>query len=271
MLGSVTDAEDVVQEGFLRMHRNPAGATAPEALAVTVITRLAIDHLRSARVRRERYVGTWLPEPVLTDGDQVDPLGRAQMTETVSMAFLVVLERLSPVERAVFLLRDVFDYDYDAIASITGKTEQNCRQILVRARTHLRTERPRFEVSREHRDTLARRFFAACRDGDLAGLEKVLADDVVFYADGAGKPPAITKPVTGRTQVARFVLGLMRQAGATGLHIEPVEVNGQPGAQVVDDHANLQAVFALHIADGHVQAVHNVMNPDKLNHLRYRL
>jgi RNA polymerase sigma-70 factor (ECF subfamily) len=212
-------------------------------------------------------VGTWLPEPLLTQDQAADPASRAELTQTLSTAFLVVLERLSPVERAVFLLREVFEYDYDTVAAAVGRTSQNCRQILARARAHLQADRPRFEVSTKQRDALAQRFFAACRDGDLSGLERLLAADVVFDADGAGRPPAITRPVTGRAQVARFLLGLLRYATATGLRLEPIEVNGQPGARVLDRHSRLEAVLALHIVDGHVQTIHNIINPDKLRHL----
>lgn len=267
MLGSVAEAEDITQEAFLRMHRDATTAKSPEAYAATVTTRLAIDYLRSARVRRERYVGSWLPEPLLTTGQEFDPAARAELADSLSLAFLAVLERLGPVERAVFLLREVFEYDYDEISSIVGKTAQNCRQILVRARAHVEEARPRFDVSAEQRDVLAERFFAACRDGDVAGLERLLAEDVQFHGDGGGKAPAVRKPVTGRIQVARFLLGLVRQARANRLAIDPAWVNGQPGAQVRDEHGRVLSVFALDIAGEHVRAVHNVLNPDKLRHL----
>jgi RNA polymerase sigma-70 factor (ECF subfamily) len=267
MLGSVAEAEDITQEAFLRMHRDATEARSPDAYAATVTTRLAIDHLRSARVRREQYVGGWLPEPLLTAGREFDPAARAELADSLSLAFLAVLERLSPVERAVFLLRDVFEYDYDEIGSIVGKTPQNCRQILVRARAHVEEARPRFEVSPEQRDALAKRFFAACRDGDVAGLERLLAEDVQFHGDGGGKAPAVRRPVTGRIQVARFLLGLVRQARNNGMTIDQAWVNGQPGAQVRDNEGRILSVFALDIADDHIRAVHNVLNPDKLRHL----
>jgi RNA polymerase sigma-70 factor (ECF subfamily) len=267
MLGSVAEAEDITQEAFLRMHRDATEARSPDAYAATVTTRLAIDHLRSARVRREQYVGGWLPEPLLTAGREFDPAARAELADSLSLAFLAVLERLSPVERAVFLLRDVFEYDYDEIGSIVGKTPQNCRQILVRARAHVEEARPRFEVSPEQRDALAKRFFAACRDGDVAGLERLLAEDVQFHGDGGGKAPAVRRPVTGRIQVARFLLGLVRQARNNGMTIDQTWVNGQPGAQVRDNEGRILSVFALDIADDHIRAVHNVLNPDKLRHL----
>jgi RNA polymerase sigma-70 factor (ECF subfamily) len=270
MLGSVADAEDITQEALLRMLRDTTPLDSPDAYAVTVTARLAIDHLRSARVRRERYVGTWLPEPLLSPDDSADPAAIAEQDETLSLAFLATLERLSPVERAVFLLREVFDYDYDTIATVVAKSPSNCRQILARARAHLHDCCPRFEVSPARRDELARRFFAACRGGDLTALEALLADDVTFYADGNGRPPAVVAPVVGRAQVARFLLGLFRHADRTGLDVQPQGVNGQPGARVLDGHARLLAVFALHIADGGVRSIHTVINPDKLRHLHGR-
>jgi RNA polymerase sigma-70 factor (ECF subfamily) len=268
MLGSVTEAEDIIQEAFIRMYGPDAGeARSPEALATTVTTRLAIDHLRSARVRRERYVGAWLPEPLITADESSDPAHRVEVDETVSMAFLVLLENLSPVERAVFLLRDVFAYDNQRIAEIVGKSEANCRQILVRARRRIDERRPRFEASRERRDELARRFLTACETGDTRALERLLADDVVFYGDGGGKAPAVTRPVTGAPQVARFMLGIARQVAAVGGRFEPTEVNGQPGARLVDAAGRLGAVLEITIAAGHVRELRNVLNPDKLGHL----
>lgn len=266
MTGSVAEAEDIVQEAFLRMHDAATAPDSPDAYATTVTTRLAIDHLRSARVRRERYVGMWLPEPLL-EPDTRDPAARVELAETVSIAFLVVLERLSPVERAVFVLREAFGYEYGAIAAIVGQTAQTCRQTLSRARAHLAEERPRFEASVERRDELARRFFAACEDGDLAALEKVLAEDIVFYADNAGRKPAIPHPLAGRADVARFLLGLFRYARAERLDVEAATVNGQPGGVVRDAQGLVVAVFGLHIVDGHIASVHNVLSAEKLRHL----
>jgi RNA polymerase sigma-70 factor (ECF subfamily) len=274
MVGSVVDAEDITQEALLRMHRDTTSVDSPDAYAATVTTRLAIDHLRSARVRREQYVGTWLPEPLLGMDDANDPAAKTEHNESLSLAFMATMERLSPVERAVFLLRDVFVYDYDTIAAIVDKSASNCRQILARARAHLDAGRPRFEVSRARRDELARRFFAACSAGELTELEALLAHDVRFYADGNGKPPAVTQPVVGRTRVARFLLGLFRQADRDALVVQPRLVNGQPGACVVDGLAQLRAVFAIQVADTdgdpHVQAIHTIVNPDKLRHLSDR-
>ena len=267
MLGQVSEAEDVVQDAWLRMQTDETVVRSPEAYATTVTTRLAIDQLRSARVRREAYVGAWLPEPLLTTPADADPAARAETADTVSMAFLVLLESLSPVERAVFLLREVFGYGYDQIAAVVEKSEPNCRQIFARARARVDERRPRFEVSRAQRDELARRFFAACELGDMAGLERLLADDVVFNGDGGGKAPAVRRPVEGRVQVLRFLGALLRQGAAQDARIEPVEVNGQPGAQLIGGDGRLVSVLALDIADGHIQAMHNVLNPDKLRHL----
>jgi RNA polymerase sigma-70 factor (TIGR02957 family) len=267
MLGSVTEAEDVVQEALLRMHTAAEPIQSPEAYAVTVTTRLAIDQLRSARARREEYVGTWLPEPLVASAAEPDPATVAAQAADVSFAFLVLLERLSPVERAVFLLREVFGYGYDEVAAIVGKTEANCRQLLRRARHRLQQDTPRYQPSPAHRDELVDRFLAACTNGDLEALERTLADHVTFYADGGGKAAAVTHPVHGRTQVARFILGLVRHARRHHQRIEPVSVNGEPGARLVDDAGRVLAVLALDMQDGAVRALYNVVNPDKLAHL----
>jgi RNA polymerase sigma-70 factor (ECF subfamily) len=269
MLGSVSDAEDVVQESFIRFQRaTDAGGEigSPKAYLSALTTRLAIDHLRSARVRRETYVGQWIPEPLLTDVNE-DPADRAEQADSLSMAFLLVLERLSPVERAVFLLRDVVGYGYDDIARIVGKSEANCRQLAARARRHLEENRPRFDASRREREELAARFFAAVADGELDQLIRMLAADVVVYGDGGGKAPQWMSPIAGAQRVARLLRGVgraMRDAGAT---LELHEVNGQPGALVLDPGGRLVNVFSLDIADGSVQAVRSVINPDKLRHI----
>lgn len=265
MLGSVAEAEDIVQEAFLRMHRDQVEARTPDAYAATVTTRLAIDHLRSARVRREKYVGTWLPEPLV--GTYVDPADSVEANETLSMAFLVVMESLAPVERAVFLLREVFGYDYDEIARIVDKSEQNCRQLFSRARNHLKDRKPRFDVSKERQEELGREFFTACASGDLSALERLLATNVEFCGDNAGRPPAVRRAVEGRVQVARFMIGLMRQGAQLQVQLEPVTVNGQPGAKVFGPDGKLLSVLALHIADGEITSVSNVMAPEKLGHL----
>jgi RNA polymerase sigma-70 factor (TIGR02957 family) len=270
MLGTVSEAEDIVQEGLLRLHRaldEGERIESPRAYLSTVVTRLGIDHLRSARVRRESYVGEWLPEPLVTSPDE-DPARHAEVADSLSLAFLVLLESLSPEQRAVFLLREVFDYPYDRIAEIVGKTEDNVRQLAVRARRHVEEGRSRFEASRAQRDELARRFLAAAEEGDLEGLEGLLAHDVVLHGDGGGKVPALARPLHGRTRVARTLVAWMRAAVRFGgVSLRPVEVNGQPGAMSFDPDGKLINVLALDIADGQIQAVRSIVNPEKLRHL----
>ena len=270
MLGSASEAEDIVQEAFLRFHRETGKGTvvdSPKAYLSAVTTRLSIDHLRSARVRRERYVGTWLPEPLLTEAVP-DASQHAETADSLSMAFLVLLESLSPVERAVFLLREVFDYGYDEIARIVGKGEQNCRQIAVRARRQVETKRPRFEASRARREELARRFFEAVVNGDAAGLENLLAADVVAYGDGGGRAPAFPRPVYGRDRVTRLLLGATAQGERLSIAgMRRVTINGQPGALFLDPEGRPVVVVSLDVADDVVQTVRAVTNPDKLRHL----
>ena len=270
MLSSASDAEDIVQEAFLRFHRESGKGTAiesPKAYLSAVTTRLAIDHLRSARVRRERYFGTWLPEPVLTDPGS-DVTQHAETADSLSMAFLVLLESLTPVERAVFLLREVFDYEYEEIAAVVGKSEENCRQIAVRARRQVEAKKPRFEASRKRREELARRFFEAAMNGDASGLLDLLAADVVVYADGGGKGPAFPRPVHGRDRAARVLLGSAaggERLGVVGMRA--VTINGQPGGLFLDSDGRPVAVVTLDIADDLVQTVRAISNPEKLRHL----
>jgi RNA polymerase sigma-70 factor (TIGR02957 family) len=270
MLGSVAEAEDVVQETLLRVHRALARGErieSPRAYAGTVAARLAIDELRSARARRERYVGEWLPEPLVSDPAD-DPARRAEMADSLSLAFLVLLESLSPEQRAALVLHDVFDYRYDEIAAILGKREDNARQLAARARRHVEERRPRFEASPDRRDELARRFFAAAQEGDLAALEELLAHDAVLHGDGGGKVPALARPLHGRSRVARTLSAWARQgARVPGAELRPVDVNGQPGVVALDGDGRLISVMALDIADGHVRAVRSIVNPDKLGHL----
>ena len=269
MLGSVSDAEDVAQESFVRYQRalgDGVVVESPKAYLCSVATRLSLDMLKSARARRETYVGTWLPEPLLAD-PMPDAAAHAELADSLSMAFLVVLETLSPVERAVFLLREVFDFGYDEIASMVDKSADNCRQLLVRAKKRVDERRPRFEASREQRAKLAERFFAAAQAGDLAGLQDLLAADVTFAGDGGGKAPATARVVVGPDKVARLVLSLTEQALTYGFTMRAVEVNGQPGAVFFTPDGLVSNVVCLDVADGHVQAVHGVVNPDKLGHL----
>jgi RNA polymerase sigma-70 factor (TIGR02957 family) len=271
MLGSVSEAEDVVQEGLLRLHRTLESGEqieSPRAYVSTVVTRLSIDQLRSARVRRETYTGEWLPEPLVA-AEEGDPAWEAELADSLSFAFLVVLESLSPEQRAAFLLREVFDYPYDRIADIVGKSEDNVRQLTARARRHVEERKPRYEPSLELRNELAQRFIAAAREGELEQLEALLAEDVVLHGDGGGKAPAIARPLVGRERVARTLAAWARTAAlAGGFEFRPVEVNGQPGAlgiDVVEDA--ILGVLVFDIADGRIQAINSVVNPDKLQHL----
>jgi RNA polymerase sigma-70 factor (TIGR02957 family) len=279
MTGSVSDAEDIVQEAFARLAqalRSGTTVSEPKAYLATAATRLALNHLRSARLHRESYQGTWLPEPVLT-GD--GPEEHAEMADSLSMAFLVVLESLSPAERAVLLLHEVFGYEHKEIAGITGTSVANSRQVLARARRHIdegkrRFEtsghsgrRPRFEASRTQREEVARRFFDAARGGDLDGLLRALAPDAVYYGDGGGKARAVAMPLHGRDRVARFLAGLFRRFQKLESTVLIAEVNGQPGAVTYGGDGRVLNVFALDITDGVVQSVCCVANPDKLRHL----
>ena len=270
MLGSVSEAEDVVQDGFLRLHRAREGGQqieSPRAYLSTVVSRLALDHLRSAAVRRETYVGDWLPEPLVASADD-DPARKAEMADSLSLAFLVVLESLSPEQRAAFLLREVFDEPYDRIAEVVGTSEQNARQLAARARRHVDERRPRFEASREQAEALASRFFAAADDGDLEGLEALLAHDVVLRGDGGGKAPALARAVHGRARVARTLTAWLRAGNRLGgFSVRREEVNGQPGALFLDPEGRLFSVMILDVAEGQIQGVSSIVNPDKLQHL----
>jgi RNA polymerase sigma-70 factor (TIGR02957 family) len=267
MLGSVSEAEDVVQEAFLRLHKTLQEGeeiTSPRAYISTLATRLAIDQLRSARVRRERYVGEWLPEPVVTEPT---PDQHAETVDSLSLAFLVLLESLSPQQRAAFLLREVFEYPYPEVAEIIGTDVDSARHLVARARAHLRERRPRYSASRRQRDELARHFFAAAEQGDLRALEALLAQDVALHADGGGKVPALARPVNGREHVARTLLAGMSALARRGVRLQVTEVNGQPGTMAFDAQGQLVGIMGLDIAEGQIQAIHSVANPDKLRHL----
>jgi len=270
MLGSVAEAEDVVQEALLQVYQAlQAGQqiASPRALVATVTTRRAIDQLRSARARREQYVGQWLPEPIITDGRD-DPARHAETADLLSLALLALLERLSPEQRAVLLLHDVFDYGYPQIAAIVGKSQDNVRQLATRARRHVRQRRPRFQTTREQREELARRFFAAVEHGDVSGLEALLAHDVELTGDGGGKVPALARTLRGRSRVARMLIDWARLgARVPGGSLRPVEVNGGPGALYLDAQQRLLAVVALEVAGGQVTSISAILNPDKLTRL----
>ena len=276
MLGSVSEAEDIVQETLLRLHvvAGREQIRSLEAYATTLATRLCIDALRSARVRRESYVGDWLPEPVI--GDAVlaaapgpDAAEHAETADSLSMAFLVLLETLSPVERAAFLLREVFGYDYGEIAPIVDKSEVACRQLVSRARARINERKPRFEASRRRRDELAAQFFAACEEGDLPAFIDMLAADVVFTGDGGGKVPpgfAVSRPLFGREAVGKLLAGFARRL--FGVRFEQAVVNGQPGALLRHPNGDLISVLSLDIAGGQVSGIRSIVNPEKLQHLR---
>jgi RNA polymerase sigma-70 factor (TIGR02957 family) len=269
MLGSVSEAEDVVQEGFLRLHRVREGGErieSPRAYLSTVVSRLSIDHLRSARVRRESYVGEWLPEP-LVGSDEDDPARKAEMADSLSLAFLVLLESLSPEQRAAFLLHEVFDEPYARIAEIIETSEQNARQLVSRARRHVEQRRPRFEASRLKREKLASRFFAAADRGDLKGLEELLALDVVLHGDGGGKAPATARAIHGRARVARALVAGLATAARHGFVLRREEINSQPGAVIFDRGGKVAGVMVLDVADDEIQGVSSIANPDKLGHL----
>jgi RNA polymerase sigma-70 factor (ECF subfamily) len=269
MTGTVTGAEDLAQEAFFRLERaRQSGVVveSPKAYLAATTTRLAIDHMRSAGARRESYVGTWLPEPIVGDLHE-SPEQMAELSDSLSMAFLVLLESLSPVERAVFLLREVFDYSYEDIAQIVEKSETNCRQIFGRARQHLDAHRARYEATTEQTEALLRSFLAAARDGDLGQLVDLLAADAVFYADGGGKATALRQPLYGRDRVATFIISLFKKAPRFGVTVEPVLVNGGPGLITHDPQGQVVSVLCLEVLDGVVQTVRSTVNPDKLQHL----
>jgi RNA polymerase sigma-70 factor (TIGR02957 family) len=270
MLGSVSEAEDVVQEALLRVHQALDGGeqiASPPAFITTVTTRLAINELRSARARRERYFGEWLPEPIITDGHD-DPAQHAETADSLSLAMLVVLESLSPEQRAVLLLHDVFDYSYGEIAPIVGKSEDNVRQLGTRARRHVEQRRPRFQTSHEQREELSQQFFAAAEQGNLAGLEALLAADVELTGDGGGKVPALARSLRGRSLVARTLITWTRTRNSLpGVSLRPCEVNGGPGALTIDAQQRLVGVWVLDIAAGQIKGIRSIVNPDKLRHL----
>ena len=272
MTGSVSDAEDIVQEAFLRA-ASGGGVESPKAYLATITTRLAIDHLRSARVRRESYVGTWLPEPLVGTGPGparggTDPAELAVTSDSLSLAFLVLLESLGPAERAVFLLREVFSYDYREIAGITGKSEAACRQVFTRARRRIDEGRPRFEASRAEGEEITALFLAAAAGGDMSCLLERLAPDVLFYGDSGGKGEmTLIAPVYGREQVAGLIGVQIRRTLQAGATLTPAPVNGQPGMLAWDADGGLIVVIALDVLDGQIQAIRVIANPDKLRHL----
>ena len=266
ILGSVSEAEDAVQETWLRYQAYAAEPTSAKAFLSAAVTRISIDVLRSARVRREEYVGQWLPEPLLTDPYE-DPERSAELADSVSMAALLLLERLTPLERAVFVLREVFGLAFPEIASAVGRAEPACRQLAVRARRHMDEGRPRFEADRHEREELAERFFDAFREGDVDGLRELLAADVQMVGDGGGKAPAFAKSIFGAERVARVLASVAPSLVRIDVRLEPREVNGQPGAIFRDRDGGVLATLTLDVLDGQIQTVRSVSNPDKLGHL----
>src|SRR5580700_1613512 len=266
ILGSVAEAEDAVQESWLRYQASPTQPTSAKAFLSAVVTRISIDVLRSARVRREEYVGQWFPEPLLTDPYE-DPERSAELADSVSMAALLLLERLTPLERAVFVLREVFGFGFPEIASAVGRSEVACRQLAVRARRHVDAGRPRFEANRRERDELAARFFGALREGDVEGLRELLAADAQLVGDGGGKAPTLARSIVGAEKVARVLASILPWLVRIDVTLEPREVNGQPGAIFRDADGKVLSTIALDILDGRIQAIRSVQNPDKLGHV----
>jgi RNA polymerase sigma-70 factor (TIGR02957 family) len=268
MLGTVSEAEDVVQDAFVRLHHaNAAEIASPRAYLTTVITRLCIDHLRRVRVRRETYLGPWLPEP-LVGPDLPDQLAEGGEPGSLALAVLVLLETLSPMERAVFVLREAFHVEYEEIARIVGKTAVHCRQIAARARQHVDARRPRFEASPDRRDSVARAFLSAVTTGDRAALTALLAQDTAFHGDGGGKAKAFPRPITGRDPVVKLLLGLFSKLNEFGVELSPTSINGHPGAILRDREKRLINVLSIDVhADGTIHTVRSIVNPEKLGHL----
>lgn len=270
MMGSASEAEDIVQDTYLRYRQAPSSEIRSlKSYLATLVTRLCIDHLKSARVQREEYIGPWLPEPLLTSGQESMPFETAAQHESISLAFLVLLETLSPPERAVFLLHDIFDFDYQEIAGIIGKSPASCRQLGHRAKASIASRNHRYEPSRETHLRLLNHFLLACQEGDVEGLKEILAQDVVNYGDGGGKVVAALRPVVGIDAVMRLWLSLTHKAPAD-LSITFEEVNGQPaviswiGDRVYD-------VVSFEVVDGKIQAIRGILNPDKLAYIARQL
>ena len=266
ILGSVSDAEDAVQEAWLRYQASATQPTSAKAFLSAVVTRVSIDELRSARVRREEYIGPWFPEPLLADPYE-DPERSAELADSLSMAALLLLERLSPLERAVFVLKEVFGFGFPEIASAVGRSEAACRQLAVRARRHMDAGRPRFEADRREREKLAARFFDALREGDVEGLRELLAADVQMVGDGGGKAPQLARSIIGADNVARVLASIFPWLVRIDVTVEPHEVNGQPGAIFRDRGNKVLLTLALDVLDGRIQTIRSVINPDKLRHV----
>jgi len=266
ILGSVSEAEDAVQESWLRYDASPTEAISAKAFLSAVVTRISIDVLRSGRRRRESYVGSWFPEPLLTDPYE-DPQRSAELADSLSMAALLLLERLSPLERAVFVLREVFAFGFADVASAIGRPEAACRQLAVRARRHMDAGRPRFEADRHEQQELAARFFDALRDGDVDSLQELLAADVQMVGDSGGKAPQLARAIVGVDNVARLMGSYFPRLVQINVSWQPHLVNGQPGAVFRDRDGKILSAMALDVLDGQIQTIRSVINPDKLRHL----
>ena len=266
ILGSVAEAEDAVQETWLRYEASPTQPISTKAFLSAVVTRVSIDVLRSARVRRAAYVGQWFPEPLLTDPYE-DPERSAELADSVSMTALLLLERLTPLERAVFVLREVFGFGFPEVASAVGRSEAACRQLAARARRHMDAGRPRFEADRREREQLAARFFDALRDGDIEGLRELLAADVQLVGDGGGKAPAFARSVIGADNVARVLASNFPLLAKIDARVEPRELNGHPGAILRDRNDKVVGTLTLDVLGGRIQTIRSVVNPDKLGHM----
>ena len=266
ILGSVSEAEDAVQETWLRYAASPTQPTSTKAFLSAVVTRVSIDVLRSARFRREEYVGPWFPEPLVTDPYE-DPQRSAELADSVSMAAMLLLERLTPLERAVFVLREVFGFGFPEIASAVERSEAACRQLAVRARRHVEAGRPRFEADRREREKLAAQFFGALREGDVDGLRDLLAADVQLAGDSGGKTPALARTIIGAEKVARTLASFLPWLVRIDVTLEPREVNGQPGAIFRDRDHKVLFTLTLDVLDGQIQTIRSVSNPDKLRHV----
>jgi RNA polymerase sigma-70 factor (ECF subfamily) len=266
MLGSVADTEDMLQETFIRWQQAPEQEIrSPRAFLITIMSRLCINHLQSARAQREQYVGQWLPEPIVTAPGS-DPLDNIRLDESLSMAFLLMLERLTPVERAVFVLREVFEYEYAELATVLGESEANCRQILHRARQHVTAMRPRFKASQRQKSELLERFLQAAKSGDLEGLVALLADDVVLHSDGGGKAVSAPNLIRGARNVARGALGTLQKLMPKNLVVHLAQVNGEPGIVSYLDGKPF-SVLTLVAGEGKILTIYSVTNPEKLAHL----
>ena len=266
ILGTVSEAEDAVQDTWLRYEASPTQPTSAKAFLSAVVTRVSIDVLRSARVRREKYVGPWFPEPLVTDPYE-DPERSAELADSVSMAAMLLLERLTPLERAVFVLREVFGFGFPEIASAVERSEAACRQLAVRARRHVDAGRPRFEADRRERERLAAQFFGALREGDVDGLRDLLAADVQLAGDGGGKAPALARSIIGAEKVARALASFLPWLVRIDVTLEPRQVNGQPGAIFRDRDNKVLFALTLDVLDGQIQTIRSVSNPDKLRHV----